>query len=648
MKFKYISFLLVIVLLSAAFSSCGKSKRKVIFDTKPVSIKTVDTPPGADPSVSAEMGGEGFKGEGWISKTDYNILGDPNAVKGGSLIMSIPDFPATLRTEGKDANSYFNRMAQGMMYEPLLSLDPVTEEYIPALATHYKISDDHMTFTFRIDPRARWADGKPVTSEDVIATWKLMVDPGILEAYSNILYGTYEPPVAVSKYIVSVKSKELNWRQFLYFAVSMRIMPAHYIGISGKEYLEKYQFEFIPGSGPYMIDVKDVNKGQSIMIRRRSDYWAEKEKYNTGLFNFDLVRFEVVTDPSLEFEKFKKGEIDVISVSRAQWWIERFDFDEYKRGLVQKRRIFNENPNGVSGICFNMRKPPFDDIRVRQAFSHLYDREKYNEKLFYNMYYPIYSFFPGSVYENPNNPKVKFDIDKAQQLLAEAGWKDKNPDGYLLKNGKVFEVELPFSGGPGQERYLTVYQEDLKKVGVKLNLRQIDGTTNFKLGNERNFTMLSMAWSGLRIPNPESSMGPGTADQPNTTNWNGIKDPRIDELCKQYNVSFDKAERIKIVREIDAIATAMQPYAFGWYGPYQRVAYHNKFGFPEWMLSRTDDFLIIPSMWYNDPVQAAEYEDAKKDNKLTMTQGEVDHKFWVNLKEREDKGEKVILTSNKK
>jgi microcin C transport system substrate-binding protein len=259
------------------------------------------------------------------------------------------------------------------------------------------------------------------------------------------------------------------------------------------------------------------------------------------------------------------------------------------------------------------------------------------------MYYPIYSFFPGSVYENPNNPKIKFDIDKAQQLLAEAGWKDKNKDGYLVKNGKVFEVELPFSGGPSQERYLTVYQEDLKKVGIKLNLRQIDGTTNFKLGNERNFSILSMAWSGLRIPNPESSMGPGTADQPNTTNWNGIKDPKIDELCAKYNTSFDKTERVKIIREIDYIATSMQPYAFGWFGPYQRIAFHNKFGFPEPILSRTDDYLVIPILWYNDPEKAAEYEDAKKDNKLVLEQGEVDQKFWITVKEREDKGEKVTI-----
>ena len=633
---KIIFYSIVLLLTSSFFISCGQ-KRKKVFDTKPVSIKQFDVPPGADPSISAELGGDGFTGEGWETKADYNLLGTPEAVKGGSIVMSIPDFPSTLRTEGKDANSYLNRIAQQIMYEPLLQLDPVEDVFIPSLATHWKISEDKMKFTYRINPDARWADGKRVTSADIIATWKLQVDPGILEAYSNILYGTFEEPVAESMYIVSVKSKQLNWRQFLYFSVSMFILPAHYIGdITGSEYLEKYQMKFIPGSGPYLIDEKDIQKGRSISLRRRSDYWAENEKYNTGLYNFDLVRFDVINDQSLEFEKFKKGEVDVIQVGRAQWWAERFNFEDYERGLVLKRKVYNQNANGVSGICLNMRKTPFDDIRVRQAFAHLYNRELFNEKLFFDAYFPIYSFYPGSEYENPDNPKVHFDIDKAIQLLAEAGWTEKNEEGYIVKDGQVFEVELPYSN-PGSDRYLTIFQEDLKKVGVKLSLRLLDGSTAFKLGNERNFEFITINWGGLYFPNPESSMGPGTADEPNTTNWSGIKDARIDELCIKYNLSFNNEERIKIIREIDFIATSLQPYVFGWYMPYQRIAFQNKFGYPKWMLPKREDYLRIPILWWNDPEKAAEYEDAQKDKNIKLEKGEIDQKYWLDLKEKREK-----------
>ncbi|MFI5144128.1 MAG: extracellular solute-binding protein [Ignavibacteria bacterium] len=633
MKFKYISYLVIVLFSASLFISCSKTKPKLKIDTKPISIKQFDTPPGADPSVPPEKGGKGFTGEGWQTAVNYNIAGDSNAVKGGSFTMSILDFPSTLRTKGKDANTVFNFMMDNMMYETLLSLDPVTEEYIPGLATHWKISDDHMQFWFRINPDARWADGKPVTSEDVIATWKLMIDPGILEAYDNILYGSFEQPVAESKYIISIKSKQLNWRQFYYFA-GLKIMPAHYIGnITGKEYLDKYQFEFIPGSGPYAVLKEDINKGQSITIRRRADYWGEKERFNVGMNNFDMVKFEVVSDESLAFEKFKKGDLDLLYISRSQWWEERFNFDEVDRGLILKRRVYNEYPEGVMGLCFNMRKPPFDDIRIRKAVAYLFDRDKYNEKLFFKAYSPIYSNYPGSQYENPNNPKIHFNLDSAKALLADAGWKDKNADGYLVKEGKVFELDLPFDN-PGQEKYLTVFQEDLKKVGIKLNLKQIQPETNFKLGNERNFTILVAAWGGLRIPNPESSEKSNTADQPNTTNWPGIKDKKIDELCDQYNVTFDQKERVKIIRTIDSIACSYYSYAFGWYAPYQRFAFHNKFGYPQSILTKLDDFLVAPYLWYFDPEKAAEYEAAKTDKSKKLDKGEMDNKYWINLKEK--------------
>ena len=178
-----------IFIVSSFLISCGKSKQTKIFNTEPVSIKKYDTPPGADPTVPAELGGEGFTGEGWETKTEFNTIGNPEAVKGGSIILSIPDFPGTLRMEGKDANSYVNYLLKYQIaYEGLLSLDPITEEFIPELATHWKISDDKREFTFRINPDARWADGKPVVAEDVIATWKLQCRPGyIITLYEHSL-----------------------------------------------------------------------------------------------------------------------------------------------------------------------------------------------------------------------------------------------------------------------------------------------------------------------------------------------------------------------------------------------------------------------------------------------------------------------------
>lgn len=644
--------LTVFIFCTALLISCGgKDSKKTTstgMNTQPISIKQFDTPPGADPSVSAEMGGNGFTGEGWTTNTNYNVLGDPKAVKGGQINWSIPDFPATLRLLGKDENSYYTRMAQTLMYEPLVDSDPVNEEYTPRLATHWKISDDKKDFKFRINPNARWADGKPVVADDYIATFKLLLDPGLLTGGDEYYKENFEMPVAESKYIISIKAKKVGW---LYFASAsgIRIMPAHIIGnISGKDYLEKNNYDCVPGSGPYYIRKEDVDKGRTITLRRLKDYWGENEKFSKGLYNFDIIKTEVISDETLMFEKFKKGETDVYSVNRAQWWAEKTDFDEVKRGIVQKRKIYNQNPGGLSGIVMNMRKPPFDDIRIRKAFSMLYDRKTFNEKLFFNSYTPLKSHFAGTVYENPDNPIVNYNLDSAILLLEEAGWKDKNPDGYRMKNGKVFEVDMTFTQ-PAQERYFTIFQEDLKKAGVKLNLKQVDGTTSFKIGNERSFSLIPANWGGQNPPNLEFNVTTKTADDPNSTNWSGIKIPEIDKIADEYAMTFDKKERIKQVRKVDALLTEQQPYIYGWYADYQRILFHNKFGYPKWYLSRFDDYyggkeLGIFAIWWLDPERYSAYQEALKDKSKNLPVGEVEEKFWIDLKNREEKGEVVMLT----
>lgn len=640
-----ISFLSVILI-----QGCGKKDQPTAkFDTQPISIKQFDTPAGADPNVPAEQGGNGFTGEGWTTNTDYNYLGDENAVKGGSISWAIESFPPSLRLFGKDENSYYTRLMQNMVYESLLDTDPVNENEIPQLATHWQKSENNTVYRFRINPNARWADGKPVTTEDVIATWKLAIDPGLLSGVGD-LYQTYlETPVAESKYIVRYKAKKEGWLPFS-IAAGIRILPAHVIGgVSGKDYLDKFNYDVVPGSGPYYIRQDDIQKGQSITMRRRSDYWGEKERWNIGMNNFDAFRTDVIADERLRLEKVKKGETDIYSYNRAQWWADESNFDEVKRGLVMKKRIFNQNPAGLQGLAFNMRKAPFNDIKVRKAFQMLYDIDKFNEKLFYNAYKPTKSQFAATVYENPNNPRIKYNLDSAMLLLDEAGWSQRNGEGYRVKDGKVFSVDLSFTQA-GQERYLTIFQEDLKKAGVKLNLKQVDPTTNFKIGNQRNFELIMVAWAGQTPPNHEFNLTSKMADDTNSTNWSGFKSPRVDELVTQYNIEEDKAKRVQITREIDSIMYAELPYVYGWFADYTRLIWLNKFGFPPYIVSRFDDYYSstepsIFQMWWTDPERLAAYNEALKGGTITLDEADkvVDNNFWLDVAKRENNGETVKI-----
>lgn len=587
---------------------------------------------GADPSVPADQGGRGFTGEGWQTNTDFDLIGDPRAVKGGIFREAMPDFPATLRYLGPNI-SVWNQMLQAMAYETLLALHPVTLEYMPALATHWQVSSDKMTYRFRIDPNARFSDGMPVTADDVVASWKLFTDKSVQDPFQNAIFNRFEQPVPESKYIVRVRAKKPGWAELYYFS-SLFIYPAHVLkNIDGAAYIREYNDKMLPGSGPYAVGPADIDKGQTVRIRRRTDYWAASQRRSVGTANFDEVREIVVRDRNLEFEMVKRGDLDYFRVTRAQMWVEELNFDRIQQGVLQKRKIWNHAPQSIQGIAFNMRRPPFDDVRVRKALRHLFNREVMIQKLTFNEYLPLNSFHPGSTYENPSNEKIAYDPQKAVQLLAEAGWKERNPQGQLVKGGTPLGIELLYYSRDS-ERFFTIYQEDLRRVGVNINLRYVTPETGFKLLDDRQFGMFAVGYGGgAPFPFPEQFFSSALADQKSNNNVMGFKNTRVDELLAQYDLEFDVQQRAALVREIDGIAAAQHPYLLEWYAPYERVVYMNKFGQPKGLITRIGDYRDPPSLWWIDRQKSQDLEAALRDPSKKLPVGESDERYWLDFKD---------------
>jgi microcin C transport system substrate-binding protein len=586
-----------------------------------------DADAGADPAVSAEQGGKGFTGKGWETNTDFDLIGDPRANKGGLFRDYVPDFPGTLRMVGPESNSQFNYGITAMAYETLLGVHPTTLEFIPGLATHWQISPDKMTYRFRIDPNARFSDGVPVTSEDVVATYDFLLDKTLQDPMEQITYAKLSRPVAESKYIVRVQAKELNWRNFLYFS-GMQIFPAHVLkAVNGDKYLKEFNYKLLPGSGAYTIREEDISKGQSITVRRRKDYWAEKARENVGLGNFDEMQFVVVRDDNLAFEKFKKGELDTYEVRQPRQWVEELNFENVQRGLVQKRKVFNSQPQEVREFAFNARKPPFDDIRVRKALTLLLDRKQIIEKILFNEFQAEHSFYTGTPYENPNDPKNDYDPQEALKLLADAGWNNRDNQGRLVKNGVPLQIELLYRNKVNEPE-LTVYQEDLRKVGISLTLRLMTFETEIQMVDQRKFQMAHLAWGGLLFPNPETEWQSSLADVDNTNNVTGFKSARVDELCKLYDKSFDTQERIRIIREIDGILANSYNYALHWTAPFTRIAFWNKFGAPPGYLTRTGDTYTAHQLWWLDPDKDAKLKRALGDSSVKLEVGQTDDHYW--------------------
>ena len=623
----------ILIFTAFLFFSCGS-------DTKEVkSISSQSDTVEKDTQTKPEEGGYGFEQIAedmgyttyeWNESADKTFFGDPNASKGGTLNYIHSLFPRTMRVLGQNSSQVLNsRTILALCYQGLLSQHPTTLEFIPALASHWKISDDKMTFEFRINPDARWWDGRQVTSEDVIATWDLRMDETILSPAEQITYGKFERPVAKSKYLVSVKSKTVNWRNFLYFS-TMALHPHHILkDLDGTAFLEEYAFSVIPGTGPYILKDENIKNQESYTFERRDDFWAAKSPFNRYKYNFDKIKVSVVKDnDALQYEKFKKGEQDIFNVQRSRRWIEETDFEATKNGWVKKQRVFSEKPAGTSGYYFNMRQWPFDDKRVRYAFCYLYDREKMNKEMYYSEYGMMNSLYSGSIYENKNNNPFKHNPSEAVRLLKEAGYTTRNSDGWLVhsETNRVLSFEIVIQKTSAY--MVTPVQQMLKEYGIDMQIKFMDYNTMIKNVNARNFNVCLLAYSGLVYPNPEGSLRSTLADQDDNNNVWGFKSPRVDELLDEYDICFDQKRRVDIIREIDGIFSDVHPIAFSIARNYSRMMWWDKFGYPEWMFSRyVGEYWDSLYYWWYDGSKDSNLKDAIETGK-SLPVKPIDMKYW--------------------
>ncbi len=588
--------------------------------------ETVETPAGALPEVPAWLGGAGFEALadslGWQTRTDYPLDTDSTALAGGRIRISISEYPATLRSEGKDAHTAFQQMMIEACYETLLRVNSTDLDYQPALATHWRVvftEDGGQELWFRLNPAARWQTGQRLTARDVAASWKLKVDGGLLRLSDAIIYREFSEPEVLSPYLLRTRTAKRSWRMMSEFATELRIYPAHIIGgLTGKQYMDRWQNHPLPGSGRYLIRERDVSQGNTLTLTRVADYWDRDNPRRRGEWNFHQIKFVAIGEDNLARERTKKGELDLLLVTEAKYWVRELTPErvtQLRQGWLVKQKVHNDQPNGLQGFVFNTREAPFNDLRLRRAFALLMDRQTLIDKLFYNQYLHNDSYYPGGIYENPDNPKIRHEPRTAIRLLEAAGYNRLDADGVRMNREKErldFEVMTPEN--PASERLLTVIQEQLARGGIKLSLKPTTFSTRVKMLNDRKFQLYYGAWTGSLFPDPRSSWHSEFAYGPDTGNHPGVADPVIDSLCAVYDITYDQAERVRQIQAIDKRLMDGYYVAHAWYGPYERLLYWNKFGMPRRVLSRTYDYRDLIRLWWYDPVRHQTLKDAIRGN----------------------------------
>ena len=538
-------------------------------------------------------------------KDEPDRVASPRARKGGTIRFNGAQAPKSLNGY-VDTNTY-TMMTFALMYENLISTDTETLDFVPGLARYWAVSDDGEEFVFVIDERARWSDGQPVTAEDVKWTFDTVMDPKNDTGPWKMQLGKFESPEILDVRTVRFRKKpgsEKDWRDLQHVGF-FYILPKH--AFENQDF-NKLDLVGAPVCGAYKLS--RIAEQVETEFSRVDNWWRNCMPSSVGVCNFDRLVMRYYVDNENAFEALKKKTIDVYPVYTARIMGGETHGEKFDRNWILKRRVKNHNPVGFQGFAMNMRKPPFDDVRVRKAMAMLVDRETMNRTMMFGEYFLLKSFYT-DLYDEDHpctNPEFKYDVEGAKALLAEAGWK-KNAKGVLEKDGREFRFTF-LSRATSEDKILSLFNHALEHCGRKMSIARKDFAGWMRDMDGFNFEMTWASWGGTVFRNPEITWLSSEADRKGSNNVTGFKSAEVDELIKAEKGMMLMRDRVDAYRKIDALVAEQVPYVLLWNIAETRLLYWNKFGMPDAVLGKYANEDSIFAYWWYDEDKAAELSNA--------------------------------------
>jgi microcin C transport system substrate-binding protein len=499
----------------------------------------------------------------WLTNDSDPVYASSDAIKGGMLNTAILSFPMTFRTVGPDSNGSF-RSAILDNDLSLINIHPNTLNIIPELATHWAFGKDKKSMYFKLNPNARWSDGKPVTGPDYAFTLEFMRSPHIVAPwYNDYFTQEIDSVIVFDDYTIAVVGTKAE--PDLHLKLGINPTPQHFYGTLGPDFVARYNWKVVPNTGSYQID--DFQTGKHIRFKRKKDWWAQDLKYFKNRFNVDRVHYTVIRDFNMLWEHFKKGKIDVFGLTIPKYWHDKTQIPIFEKGYAQRIWFFNDTQQSAMGLWLNQDRDIFKDTNVRYAFSHAMNIEKVIDQVLRGDYFRLEQAFMGyGPYTNDTIRARRFDLEKVDHCMKASGWR-RGPDGIWEKEGKRFSVEVTYGFEEHTPR-LVILKEEAKKAGIELLLQQSDPTAAFKKFLEKNFDVAWMGWSTSLRPQYWEHFHSINAHKPQTNNITNTDDPEMDKLIDAYRNSLDEKERIRLSLEIQQkihdigmfVPTFMVPY----------------------------------------------------------------------------------------
>jgi peptide/nickel transport system substrate-binding protein len=574
----------------------------------------------AEPSHAIAMHGSPAFSAGF----SHFSYADPAAPKGGRLVESVVGTfdslnPFIVKGIAPD-------QVRGLVIESLMARgydEPFTLYGLLAQTIETDASRSYVIF--RLNPKAKFSDGRSVTAEDVIFSWELLRD----RARPN--YRTYYAKVAKAEAIgdgaVRFDLSGAEDRELPLILGLMPILPKHAVDPSAFE-----QTSLAPpiGSGPYKV--ADIRAGDRVTFKRDPSYWGRDLAVYRGLWNFDEIRVDFYRDGNGEFEAFKKGLVDIRSETDPGRWKTAYDVPAVRDQRIVREAFSTGLPRPLNAFVFNTRRPMFADIRVREAIGMLLDAEWINHNFFFDLYERTASYFEGSelsargraadgrehalladypdavrrdVMEGTWSPPVsdgtgrdRNALRRALALLEAAGYQLDGTELRQRSTGSPLAFEILVTNRD-DERLALAFAHDLSRAGIRAGTRTVDAVQYEQRRQTFDFDMIKYTWTESLSPGNEQSFywGSAAADAPGTRNYMGVRSKAVDAMIRALLAAESRESFVAAVRALDRVLMSGLYIVPLFHLPQQWVA--------RWAYVRrpatTSLFGYLPETWWRQP-----------------------------------------------
>jgi microcin C transport system substrate-binding protein len=551
---------------------------------------------------------------------------NPNAPKGGTLTLSADGTFDTFNPYNAKGTA---GAGAGISIETLMvNGDDEAFTMYGLLAERIEWPEDRSWIIFHLNPKAHWHDGQPVTADDVIFSFRTLIEKG--HPQFRFYYQSVTDVEKLDERSVKFTFQPGENRELPLIMGQLPVLPKHYW--EDRDFTAT-TLEAPLGSGPYRV--KSFEPGRYVEVERVKDYWGEGIPTRVGTDNYDTIRYEYFLDRTIIRQALKAGQIDYFQENSAKEWATQYNIPAVDAGILHKERILDKSSGGMQAFYLNLRRDLFKDRQVRRALAYAFDFQWTNKTVYFGQYAQPASFFaptelaatglpqgeeleileryrgriPDEVFTTPYQPPTtdgsgwpRDNLLKALDILEQAGWVVRDMKLVNAETGARFSFEFLYQD-QAQERVLLPFFFNLRRLGIEVRPRLVDTSQYINRIRARDFDMMIIPTAQSLSPGNEQReyWGSGAADQPSSRNYAGIKNPVIDELIELVISAPTRESLIQRTRALDRVLLWGHYVIPQLIAPFDRILYWDKFGRPERVPLQGPSVL----RWWINPEKAA-------------------------------------------